>query len=74
MTDGLTSGLVDFNTWNNGMGGYYVDISRMLPVEESVPKSIQLIGQNVSAQICDYIIFVEYGVSISIDSLTGSRV
>ena len=74
MTDGLTSGLVDYLGWQSGQCGYYVDISRMLPVEESVPKSIQLIGQNVSAKACDYIVFVEYAVSISIDTLSGSRV
>jgi uncharacterized alkaline shock family protein YloU len=46
----------------------------MLPVEESVPKSVQIIGQNLSAKACDYYVFVEYGVKISIDALTGARV
>ena len=53
---------------------YYVNVERMLPVEQSVPKSVQIIGQNVSAKACDYYVFVEYGVEISIDALTGARV
>ena len=74
MTDGLTSGLVDRLGFDMEYGYYYVDLSRMLPVEESVPKSIQIIGTNASARAMDYIVFVEYGVEISIDALTGVRV
>jgi hypothetical protein len=40
MTDGLTSGLIDRLGFDMEYGYYYVDLSRMLPVEESVPKSI----------------------------------
>ena len=46
----------------------------MLPVEESVPKSVQIIGQNQSALPLDLFVFVEYGVDISIDILSGARV
>jgi hypothetical protein len=46
----------------------------MLPVEESVPKSVQLVGQNQSVQPIDLICFIEYGVSVNIDALTGARV
>jgi hypothetical protein len=53
---------------------YYVDVSRMLPVEETVPKSVQIIGQNLSGRTVDYIVFVEYGCSVDIDILTGARV
>lgn len=74
MTDGLTSGLIDRLGFDMTLGYYYVDLSRMLPVEESVPKSIQLIGQNLSQQNIDLFCFVEYGVSVSVDILTGVRV
>lgn len=74
MTDGLTSGLIDRLGFDMIYGSYYVDISRMLPVEESVPKSIQVIGTNQSAKAIDLYVFVEYGVDISIDALTGVRV
>ena len=74
LTDGLTSGLVGRQEFDMEYCYYYVNVERMLPVEESVPKSVQIIGQNLSAKACDYYVFVEYGVQISIDALTGARV
>lgn len=74
LTDGLTSGLIDRQAFDMEYCYYYVNIERMLPVEETVPKSIQLLGQNLSAFACDYIVFVEYGNEIKIDPLTGARV
>jgi hypothetical protein len=46
----------------------------MLPVEESVPKSVQIIGTNASAKALDFFCFIEYGCDISIDILSGARV
>lgn len=74
LTDGLTSGLVSRYDFDNSYCYYYVDVSRMLPVEMTVPKSVQIIGQNKSSRAVDLIVFVEYGVSISVDLLTGARV
>jgi len=74
MTDGLTSGLINRLGFDMIYGSYYVDVSRMLPVEESVPKSIQIIGTNQSSKAIDMYVFVEYGVDVSIDALTGVRV
>jgi len=74
MTDGLTSGLIDALAFETNYCYYYVNVSRMLPVEESVPKSIQIIGTNYSAKAVDLYCFVEYGVSVEIDILTGARV
>jgi hypothetical protein len=74
LTDGLTSGLVGRQEFDMEYCYYYVNVERMLPVEEAVPKSVQIIGQNLSAKACDYYVFVEYGVKISIDALTGARV
>jgi hypothetical protein len=74
LTDGLTSGLIGRQDFDMEYCYYYVNVERMLPVEQSVPKSIQIIGQNMSSKACDYWVFVEYGVSISVDVLTGSRV
>ena len=73
MTDGLTSGLIDRLGFDMEYSYYYVDLSRMLPVEESVPKSVQLIGQNNSQKEMDFWVFIEYGVSVDIDALTGVR-
>jgi len=74
LTDGLTSSLIDQTAFENEYCYYYVDVSRMLPVEETVPKSVQLVGTNSSAFKMDYMVFVEYGCSVDIDILTGARV
>jgi uncharacterized alkaline shock family protein YloU len=39
----------------------------------SVPKSVQIVGQNQSAKAIDLFCFIEYGVDVSIDVLTGTR-
>ena len=74
LTDGLTSGLIDSQAFEMEYCYHYVDVSRALPVEEQVPKSIQVVGQNLSGRTIDLICFVEYGVEVSIDALTGARV
>jgi len=74
LTDGLTSSLIDFDAFQKSACYYYVNVERMLPVEQSVPKSVQILGQNYSQQSINLWVFVEYGVSVSIDILTGARV
>jgi len=73
-TSGLNSGLVNSLGFEMEYCYYYVNLERMLPVEESVPKSIQIIGQNISSQALDLFCFIEYSCNISIDILSGSRV
>ena len=74
MTDGLASGLINREGFDLEQGFYYLDLSRMLPVEQSVPKSVQLIGQNAGAKPLDFWCFIEYGVQVDLDILTGVRV
>jgi hypothetical protein len=74
LTDGITSGLIDRQAFDMEYCYYYVNVERMLPVEMSVPKSVQIIGQNLSKRNLDLYVFVEYGVEIQIDALTGARV
>lgn len=74
LTDGLTSSLIGQLDFEMEYCYHYVNCSRMLPVEEPVPKSVSIIGQNQSAKAIDLYVFVEYGVEISIDCLTGNRV
>jgi len=73
-TDGLTSGLIDRQAFDLEYCYYYVNIERMLPVEQSVPKSIQILGQNMSSKAVDLYCFIEYGTEVNIDVLTGARV
>jgi len=74
MTDGLNSGLINFMDFQNSYCYYYVNVERMLPVEQSVPKSVQIIGTNFSTQSIQFWVFIEYGVEVKIDVLTGARV
>ena len=74
LTDGITSGLIDRQKFDMCYSYYYVNVERMLPVEMSVPKSIQILGQNLSSKALDLYCFIEYGVEVSIDVLTGARV
>lgn len=74
LTDGLTSGLINSLGFEMEYCYYYVDVSRMLPVEETVPKSVQIIGTSQSALPLDLLVFIEYGCSVDIDILTGARV
>lgn len=74
LTDGLSSGLIDYLGFQLSQCFYYVNIERMLPVEQSVPKSIQILGQNLSEKNIDLFVFVEFGTEISIDIMTGARV
>ena len=74
LTDGLTSGLIDFSDFQNAYCYYYVNVERMLPVEQSVPKAVQIYGQNYSQVPINLWVFIEYGVEVHIDVLTGARV
>jgi len=72
--DGSTSGLVGQLDFDMEYCYYYVNCGRMLPVEEAVPKSVNILGTNTSAKAIDMYIFVEYGVEVNVDILTGARV
>ena len=74
LTDGLCSGLINAQNFEMGYNYFYVNVSRSLSVEESVPKSVQIVGQNLSTKTIDLFCFLEYGCEIAIDILTGSRV
>jgi hypothetical protein len=74
LTDGITSGLINRQNFDLEYCYYYVNIERMLPVEQAVPKSVQILGQNMSSKAVDLYCFIEYGNVVSIDAMTGARV
>jgi hypothetical protein len=74
LTDGITSSLIDRQSFDLTYCYYYVNVERMLPVEQSVPKSIQILGTNLSSKAVDLMCFIEYGTEVNIDVLTGARV
>lgn len=74
MTDGLSSSLINQQSWEMEYCYHYVDVSRMLPVEQQVPKSVQIIGQNTSPQSLDLWCFLAYGCELSFDVVSGARI
>ena len=73
-TDGLTSGMISKVDWETSYCYWYLDCSRMLPVEEAVPKSVSVSGLNLSTKSIDIYCFITYGVSIDVSVLSGARV
>jgi hypothetical protein len=73
-TDGLNSGLIGFEQFNNNYRYYVCDLSRRLPAEDRVPKSIQIIGTILSElpSVTLYC-FIEFEKEISIDLETGAK-
>jgi hypothetical protein len=74
MCDGQMSGLVGYKDWFAEYNYYYVNCARMLPLEESVPKSINILGTSCSVKPIDLYVFVEYGCEISVDLTSGARI
>jgi len=74
LVDGLTSGLIDFHKFQRMYRYYYVNCARMLPIDEAVPKSISISGTSLSKLPITFYVFIEYGVQVSVDCLTGARV
>ncbi len=74
LTDGLTSGLVDYWSFLQQYGYYYVNCARQLPIDEAVPKSVSIQGTSQSSKALKLYVFIEYGVQVNVDVLTGARV
>jgi hypothetical protein len=74
LTTGLASGLISEDMFSKLYRYYYGDCSRVLPSEQGVSRSVQVIGQNVSKLIIDIMVFVEFQREITIDVSTGARV
>lgn len=72
--DGMSSGLISQYDFESSYNYYYVNVERCLPMEKGVSKSVNIIGQNMSAFNVDLYVFVAYAVSVSLNLFTGSRV
>lgn len=73
LVNGLTSGLITEYDFSMMYRYYVVDVSRRLAAEDLVPKSIQILGKNLTRLTMDYYIFVEVEKSITIDLQTGTK-
>jgi hypothetical protein len=74
LTTGLASGLISEDMFSRLYRYYYGDCSRVLPSEQGVSRSVQIIGQNASELIIDIMVFVEFQREITIDVSTGARI
>jgi len=72
--DGMSSGLISQYDFESCYNYYYVNVERCLPMEKGVSKSVNIIGQNMSAFPIDLYVFVSYSVSVSLNLFTGNRV
>lgn len=68
---GLQSGLIGYKEWVHNYRYYVCDVSRRLPAENNVPKSIVISGTNGCGKILDLFCFVEFERKIIIDMETG---
>ena len=73
LTTGLSSGLISENDFSRGMRYYYGNASRILPSEEGVSRSVQVLGTNSSGVRISLMVFVEFGKSMTVDIATGAR-
>ncbi len=74
LINGLTSSLVNQKDFEREYCYYYVNCSRGLPIDEAVPKSLMIQGKNMNKNAVKFVVFIEYGVQVSVDVLTGSRI
>jgi hypothetical protein len=74
LTTGLSSGLISERMFSQAYRYYYGNASRILPSEEGVSRSVQIVGQNVSSYSCDFMVFVEFQREMVIDVATGARI
>lgn len=71
LTDGLTSSLINELSFNLSHCYYYVDVARGLPVETTIPKSVEIVGTNKSVLAVQYYVYCEFTNSITVNVNTG---
>lgn len=73
LVDGMTSGLIGELEYSQMYRYYTCDVSRRVPIENGVPKSIQIMGKNMVNLAITLFIFIEFERSIEISLLTGQK-
>jgi hypothetical protein len=72
---GLNSGLISRNQWDAGYRYIYVDLSRKVsPAEDSMGRSVQVIGGNNSLKTMSYYWIIGYEREINIATATGNLI
>lgn len=73
-TDQMSSGLIGLDEWHTCYQYYVADLSRGQPIDQFVPKSVQILGTNTSSKSTDYFTFVVYRRKITIRTIDSSIV
>lgn len=71
---GLTSGLINYHSFQQGYRMYVCDLSRREPSQDNVIKSIVITGVNTMAASIELICFVAYEKSAMMNTATGTMV
>ena len=74
LTTGLASGLISEDDFTNLYRYYYGDCSRVLPSEQGVSRSVQIVGNVASKVQVSFMVFVEFMKEMTIDISTGARI
>lgn len=75
LTTGLASGLISEKMFSQAYRYYYGNCSRILPSEEGVSRSVQIVGEIKSTGVnVDFMVFVEFQREMVIDVATGARI
>lgn len=70
---GFSSGLITEYDYSNIYRYYVTDLSRRVAAEDYVPKSLQILGQNLNSRKVDLYCFVEVEKSIVLNTSSGER-
>jgi hypothetical protein len=73
LVNGLTSGLISEYDFYHSYRYYVCNVARRLPAEDSVPKSISIMGKNTSNFKVSLFVFVVFRREITIDLATGQK-
>jgi len=71
---GIASGLIGQYEWENAYCYHVADLSRRLPEEDNVPKSVLVQGKNNTNVGLDFVCFVVYEKKLTLDMRTGESI
>jgi hypothetical protein len=71
LSSGINAGLISHSDWDNAYRYYVCDLSRRVPSEDGVAKSVVVQGVNNTAKVMDYICFIAFERMVKIDMRTG---
>lgn len=68
---GVNSGLISKYMFDNAYRYYCCDVSRRIPFENSIPKSVQVLGTNNTSATMSYVCLVLFEKQLEINTATG---